>query len=105
MHEQVEITDIDRDTLSHSESLADDVVRENIYRILEDRKSGNITLSEELAVKVRHFQHFSEINKMQNTVEKLAATGIPEEETENKRLIITDQIRKFVLFIFVYLLL
>jgi len=79
--EIVEITDLDRETLLHSETVTDNNARETIHRILEERKMGNITLSEELAVN--------------NTVEKLAATGVSEEETESKRLIIADQIRKF----------
>jgi hypothetical protein len=52
LNEIVDINDVDRETLSQAELAADTMARENIQRILEDRKAGNITLSEELAVKV-----------------------------------------------------
>jgi hypothetical protein len=53
--EEVDVNDMDIKTLSESEAQHDAISRQNIQRILEDRQAGNITLSEELAVKVSIF--------------------------------------------------
>ncbi|KAL0490961.1 RNA-binding protein 25 [Acrasis kona] len=79
--EQVEIQDADRETLRKSEILSENLARERLQQVLEDSKSNNITLSEELAVK--------------NTIDKIIASGTSEEESESKKAIISAEIRKF----------
>jgi RNA-binding protein 25 len=80
---------IDQDRKHYEEELQLKInqARQQVQQLLtelEQAKTENETrqsISEELAVK--------------NTIEKIAATGAPEEETETKRVIIADHIRRF----------
>jgi RNA recognition motif-containing protein len=66
-------------------------------KVVQTRRLIDQLFSEQEHVKVEleTRQSISEEIAVQNTIEKIAATGATEEETETKRVIIADQIRKF----------